>query len=92
MNNLINDRIPGKVLPIAWKLYGAEGIPAGLGSYTDGYQVKSCMKWVPVGEDGGAGTMGACVEALDDAGQQMNSAETGHPVVCQLITVDGNSA
>ena len=92
MNNLINDRVPGKVLPVAWKLHGASGIPAGLGKYTDGYQVESIMSWVPVAEDSGAGVMGACIEALDDAGQQMNSDNTGHPVVCQLITVNGNSA
>ena len=92
MNKLITIGVPSKVLPVSWKLFASDEIPTALVSYTDGYQIKSCMKWVPAGEESGAGMIGACVEALSASGDQLNDEETGHPVVCQLINVDGNSA
>ena len=94
VNNLIPAGAPGSVLPVSWTLtgQGSDALVTWDAALTDGYQLTAALSWLAVedGEDGPAvGTYGACIEARDEDGAQVDS---GHPVVCHLLSMEGNVA
>jgi len=97
-NELIGKAESNKVLPLGWRLYGDTverdaNFTSFASNWTDGYQLNAIMGWAPVDVDTASadleGTLGACVEALDEDGAQLGS-DMGHPAICHFVKAIAN--
>ena len=89
MKNLNSDDNLIKEFSLTWTLSGDYGASNSVNpTYSDGYHISALFERIISEGNGVDGSVGACVEALDSNGEQLDSEGAGDPVVCHLFSLN----